>query len=211
MTSMSGFRFKYFEDLEKRFANKKDFLKAYTNYVKSTKSGANCMFCLSFLCCCCCSILGRNSLMLSDLGRHWANSMSIYENIDSNKVRHIFINVMMILRKVKKQLEEKNKRYKVQLQEALYASTVNEYDSIKSNQVTHEIGELYYDQWMYKLFNAIYNPSLNHNNYSLAPEEINLLFIALPLFYPATVKEMNWAFKFDDKIAVMIKDLLQKL
>lgn len=211
MRPMDDFRLKYFERLEKILSKKKDFRKAFINHVKSINSSANCMFCLSFLCCCCCSVLGHSSLILADFGRHWVNSLNIYEQINSNKVRNIFIKAMIILRKIKKKVEEKNQNNKRQVQEALHTETVAIYDTIKYNQISYEFGELHHDMWMYKLFNEIYNPSLQHNHYSLSSEETQILFMALPLFYPATVKEMKWAFKFDEKIAVIIKDLLQKL
>lgn len=207
---MSDYRLIYFENLEKRLSNKKDFLKAYKSNVKSIKSTANCMFGLSFLCCCCCSVLGHTSLILADFGRHWVNSLNIYENIPQHKVKKIYIDALNILRKIKKEVTDIDKQNSQLLQKALEAKTLDVYNTLKYQQVTYHVSNVMYDQWMYKLFDALYNPEFTRDHHHITTEETIKLFIALPLFYPAIVKDMKYAFSFNAKIAVMIKDVLQK-
>lgn len=210
--SMADYRLAYFENLEKRLSDKKDFLKAYKKNVQSLKSTGNCMFGLSFLCCCCCSVCGQTSLILADFANHWLDALKIYEGMDPQEVKKIFKNALRVLRLHKDEVEQTDKKNKDEVQEAITTKDQKTYQDLKFKALMYHTTNVMDDQWMYKLFTSLYKPHSQVEKEE--PEKLmnspagTMLYIAMPLFYSALVKDIKHAYRFDEQVAYHLTTML---
>jgi 3-phosphoglycerate kinase len=160
------------------------------------------MFACSFLCCCCCSRIGRDALIICDFSKNWINSIQkTYEKKTSEEIKKIAREAISVLENTRKKIYDKGSIIK----NKNYIDWMNNH-----NDTLYRIHDIYTDGWMHRIFNSLYNMAITtvQIDYSLSENDINKLFVAMPLFYPVIYQSEDYSFQMRENIVDTIQRML---